>query len=155
MAAANGAGAGGLELEAETELSGRLSLEENDITAFTELQQTALNQHKIKTRIENELYMRKHPEITVMLSSFVNDILLKRPEKIREHAAVFFTDPSLPDVVKEKLKVGDKVSPARLVRTNQDGVSPATMVKDKLRTKMLPSEENPDSILEQQPSPDS
>ena len=101
-----------------------------------------------------------------------SDILLKRPEKIREHAAgmyayllkhsyyfqtqtVFFTDPSLPDVVKEKLKVGDKVSPARLVRTNQDGVSPATMVKDKLRTKMLPSEENPDSILEQQPSPDS
>lgn len=58
-------------LKLETMLSKKPALEPNDITALTEEQQQALNQHKIKTRIENELYLRQHQEITVMLSSFV------------------------------------------------------------------------------------
>lgn len=93
-----------MELELETNLSRKPAQELNDTTALTVEQQRALDGHKIKTRIENELYLRKHPEISVILSSFVSDVLLKKPEKVREHAASFFADQSLPDLVKAKLE---------------------------------------------------
>ena len=48
-----GASTAGLELEAEAELSGKLSLEENDITALTGIQQAALNQHKASQMMKN------------------------------------------------------------------------------------------------------
>lgn len=69
----------------ETRLSQRPALEPNDPTALTQAQQTSLNHHKVicfslndlimflqvKVRTENEFYLRKHPEITVMISSFM------------------------------------------------------------------------------------
>lgn len=124
-----GASTAGLELEAEAELSGKLSLEENDITALTGIQQAALNQHKASQMMKNwhdwclvhtciiiidqdadrewiisekapwdhcdavffcEVRLNVVMTLTKLVFGYYNacsDILLKRPEKIREHAA--------------------------------------------------------------------
>ncbi|XP_064391262.1 RIIa domain-containing protein 1-like [Halichondria panicea] len=84
-----------LELQLETKLSQKPNLEPNDTTALTKEQQDKLNQHKVTSRIENEYYLRKHPELSVLISNFVSEVLLTRPAKIREFAAEYFTDPEL------------------------------------------------------------
>ncbi|XP_065059977.1 RIIa domain-containing protein 1-like [Rhopilema esculentum] len=75
-------------------------LENNDLGALTKEQQGKLNEYKIKTRFANEKYIRSHPEIGCLLSSFVSDVLSQRPENTREFAAAFFSNPELPLKVK-------------------------------------------------------
>ena len=86
-----------MELEVETGLSQRPALEPNDATALTSEQQISLNEHKVcrlllslhwdwilvrhikylsvfgqvKVRTDNEMYLRKHPEVSELLSSFL------------------------------------------------------------------------------------
>ncbi|CAG11885.1 unnamed protein product [Tetraodon nigroviridis] len=68
---------------------------------LTSEQQDKLRQFKIKTRIDNERYLRSHPEVEIMISDFLRDVLLKRPTDIRRFAADHFgrTVPDVPDVV--------------------------------------------------------
>eukprot|EP00731_Ephydatia_muelleri_P016256 Em0009g680a len=89
-----------MELEVETKLSAKPVLEPHDATALTKEQQRTLDEYKIKTRIENELYLRHHPEVSLMLSAFISDVLKTRPPNIKKHAADYFTDPCLSDKVK-------------------------------------------------------
>lgn len=89
-----------MELTLESELSREVALEKHDRTALTKDQQERLNQHKIVTRLENEHYLRAHPEVPVMMSAFLREVLLRRPQKIREFASEYFTDPKLSDKVK-------------------------------------------------------
>ena len=88
-----------MELQTETLLSSQPKLESQDSTALTEEQQKALDKHKVyevyaerklagfviillkrlvclinyqvEARLQNEVYMRDHPEVSVMLESFV------------------------------------------------------------------------------------
>uniref|UniRef100_A0A3Q3VQK6 RIIa domain-containing protein n=1 Tax=Mola mola TaxID=94237 RepID=A0A3Q3VQK6_MOLML len=48
--------------------------------------QDRLRRFKIRTRIDNETYLRSHPEVEIMISGFL-DVLLKRPADIRKFAA--------------------------------------------------------------------
>ena len=56
---------------------------------------------QVQLRMENERYLRKHPELGIMLDLFTQSVLHTRPADIRAHAAGFFADPSLRDVVAE------------------------------------------------------
>ncbi|XP_052795569.1 RIIa domain-containing protein 1-like [Mya arenaria] len=75
-----------------------------DLGALSKEQQEKLNKYKIKTRIENEKYLREHPEVECLVSGFLQSVLTQRPENIREFAAEHFTDPDLPTDVERKLE---------------------------------------------------
>uniref|UniRef100_A0A3P9JID0 RIIa domain-containing protein n=1 Tax=Oryzias latipes TaxID=8090 RepID=A0A3P9JID0_ORYLA len=57
-----------------------------DTSVLNAEQQEKLRQFKIKTRIDNEKYIRTHPEVEVLVGDFLREILLKRPVDIREFA---------------------------------------------------------------------
>ncbi|XP_056142518.1 RIIa domain-containing protein 1 [Lampris incognitus] len=78
--------------------------EQLDPGALSAEQREKLRQFKIKTRIENEKYLRSHPEVEVLLSEFLRDVCLKRPADIREFAAGHFTNPDLPVLIGAKMQ---------------------------------------------------
>ncbi|XP_069624402.1 RIIa domain-containing protein 1 [Ranitomeya imitator] len=67
--------------------------ENGDHGALNCEQQQRCRDMKIQTRIINEEYLRSHPDVQLLLSGFIQDVLEKRPENIREFAADYFTDP--------------------------------------------------------------
>ncbi|XP_045156364.1 RIIa domain-containing protein 1-like [Mercenaria mercenaria] len=77
---------------------------EGNLGALSKEQQEKLNKYKIKTRIENERYLREHPEVECLISGFLQDVLTRRPENIREFAADHFTDEELPTRIERKLE---------------------------------------------------
>ncbi|KAI5620494.1 RIIa domain-containing protein [Silurus asotus] len=79
-------------------------LEKADTGALSPEQQDKLRQFKIKTRIENEMYLRTHPELQMLLSDFLRDVFIKRPTDIREFAADHFSDKDLPRKIQMKLE---------------------------------------------------
>eukprot|EP00050_Salpingoeca_kvevrii_P022015 m.119862 g.119862 ORF g.119862 m.119862 type:complete len:77 (-) comp9565_c0_seq3:1893-2123(-) len=64
---------------------------------LSEEQAKKLTELKIATRIENERYLRSHPEIALMLREFSKAVLTHKPEDIPAFAADFFSDEELPD----------------------------------------------------------
>lgn len=44
-------------------------------------------------RIENERYMKSHPELNDAVQEFVLAVLKKKPENVRDFAIDFFTKP--------------------------------------------------------------
>ncbi|KAJ3192849.1 hypothetical protein HK101_005877 [Irineochytrium annulatum] len=49
----------------------------------------------IQMRIDNEQYIRKHPEVKDVLNYFMRQVLLNKPEDLQDFAADFFSDPDL------------------------------------------------------------
>ncbi|XP_070807225.1 RIIa domain-containing protein 1 [Pituophis catenifer annectens] len=78
-------------------------LENLDAGALYPPQQLQLMTYKINTKINNEKYLRAHTEIEVLLSGFLRDVLMKRPENIREFAADYFTNPELPKKIQQQM----------------------------------------------------
>ncbi|KER31832.1 hypothetical protein T265_02058 [Opisthorchis viverrini] len=64
-------------------------------------QQAATNRLKTETRINNEKYLREHPEIQFMISAFLRDLLVKQPEDPRKHFTDFFIRSDLRDQILE------------------------------------------------------
>ncbi|XP_055864480.1 RIIa domain-containing protein 1-like [Biomphalaria glabrata] len=90
----------------------------NDLGALSQAQQADLNQFKIKTRIGNEKYLREHPEVEWSIAGFLSDVLMKRPESIREFAAEYFTNPTLPDKVEKQLAIRlEKLKQNRVIQS--------------------------------------
>ncbi|KAG7234207.1 hypothetical protein INR49_005526 [Caranx melampygus] len=58
-----------------------------DVGVLSPEQQEKLRQFKIKTRTDNEKYLRSHPEVELLVGDFLRDVLLKRPINIHEFAA--------------------------------------------------------------------
>ncbi|XP_058016666.1 RIIa domain-containing protein 1 [Ahaetulla prasina] len=81
----------------------RTGLENLDVGALYPPQQMQLMTYKINTKINNEKYLRTHTEIEVLLSGFLRDVLMKRPENIREFAADYFTNPELPRKIQQQM----------------------------------------------------
>ncbi|KAK3759766.1 hypothetical protein RRG08_041724 [Elysia crispata] len=75
----------------------------DDLGALSLAQQADLNQFKMKTRIGNEKYLRDHPEVECLVAGFLGDVLTKRPDSVREFAAEYFTNPSLPETLEKQL----------------------------------------------------
>ncbi|XP_071326566.1 RIIa domain-containing protein 1 [Trachinotus anak] len=76
-------------------MAGKGGLVKLDVGVLSPEQQEKLRQFKIKTRIDNEKYLKSHPEVELMIGDFLRDVLLKRPADIREFAADHFTNPNL------------------------------------------------------------
>lgn len=53
-------------------------------------QMEELENKKIKYRVENELYLRKHPELNKMISVFLFKVLEEKPLDILTYAGDFF-----------------------------------------------------------------
>jgi hypothetical protein len=53
--------------------------------------------------MNNEKYLRSHPEVEILISGFLRQLLLQRPNDIREFAAAYFTHPDLPGAVKQEV----------------------------------------------------
>ncbi|KAJ3257721.1 RIIa domain-containing protein 1 [Boothiomyces macroporosus] len=46
-----------------------------------------LRQEKIRLRVENELYLRNHPEIKFIIQYFMRHVLIERPQNVEKFAA--------------------------------------------------------------------
>ncbi|KAL1496104.1 hypothetical protein AB1Y20_014729 [Prymnesium parvum] len=57
--------------------------------------QKQLNQQKRATRVTNEMYFRTHPELRVMVSTFLTRLLEEKPSDIPQFASRYFTDKHL------------------------------------------------------------
>ncbi|KAK5892348.1 hypothetical protein CesoFtcFv8_012734 [Champsocephalus esox] len=85
-------------------MSGKGDLAKLDVAVLTADQQEKLRQFKIKTRINNEKYLRSHPEVEVLIGDFLRDVLLKRPADIRDFAADHFINPDLHVLIGSKME---------------------------------------------------
>uniref|UniRef100_A0A4W5PLS2 RIIa domain-containing protein n=1 Tax=Hucho hucho TaxID=62062 RepID=A0A4W5PLS2_9TELE len=86
------------------QLADKYGLEKLDFGALNIEQQQQLRQFKIITRINNEKYLREHPEVEALISDLIRDVFLKRPTDIQEYAADYFTDPNLCLIIGSKLE---------------------------------------------------
>ncbi|XP_054477367.1 RIIa domain-containing protein 1 [Anoplopoma fimbria] len=85
-------------------MAGNRGLVKLDVGVLSADQQEKLRQFKMKTRIDNEKYLRSHPEVEVLIGDFLRDMLLKRPADIREFAADHFFNPNLHVVIGSKME---------------------------------------------------
>eukprot|EP01135_Chromosphaera_perkinsii_P002712 Nk52_evm80s226 gene=Nk52_evmTU80s226 len=61
-----------------------------------------LKEIKIQLQIDNEKYLRRHPEIKHMLGHFIRVILEVKPEDVKEYASKHFRDERLRQTVEEE-----------------------------------------------------
>jgi hypothetical protein len=54
-------------------------------------QQDKLNEKKVVLRLENEQYLREHPELKQLLNRFFLRALADRPDNVEQFAARWFT----------------------------------------------------------------
>eukprot|EP00826_Nyctotherus_ovalis_P007063 TRINITY_DN1173_c0_g1_i25.p2 TRINITY_DN1173_c0_g1~~TRINITY_DN1173_c0_g1_i25.p2 ORF type:complete len:107 (-),score=45.59 TRINITY_DN1173_c0_g1_i25:124-444(-) len=79
----------------------------HDITGvkgMLEAQSKELDRKKLELKIENELYIRAHPELKTMISLFLKKVLDEQPKNVLQFAGSFFDRPSLKDVVTEAMQ---------------------------------------------------
>jgi hypothetical protein len=62
-------------------------------------QQAKIHQLKVQQRIQNEQYLRQHPELKALVSLFMRQLLETKPEKPEMFAAEFFTRPDVKPIV--------------------------------------------------------
>lgn len=48
---------------------------------FTEQEKKNLSEHVLQCRVENEKYLRSHPEITMVLNEILRQLLARRPNE--------------------------------------------------------------------------
>ncbi|XP_061574364.1 RIIa domain-containing protein 1 [Cololabis saira] len=77
-------------------MAGKDGLTKLDVGVLSAEQQETLRQFKVRTRIDNEIYLRSHPEVEELIGDFLRDMLLKRPSDIREFAADYFSSLKTP-----------------------------------------------------------
>ncbi|KAF3691938.1 RIIa domain-containing protein 1 [Channa argus] len=85
-------------------MNGKGSLAKLDVGVLSHEQQEKLRQFKIRKRIDNEKYLKSHPEVEVLIGDFLRDVLLKRPDDIHEFAADHFTNPNLHATIASKME---------------------------------------------------
>jgi len=65
-------------------------------------QQKRLNNTKVQLNMQNEYYLRAHPEIQHMVSVFVHQVLEHKPDDILSFAGDFFTREDLVEFVEKR-----------------------------------------------------
>ena len=79
---------------------------EQEYAILSQEQQDALNQKKVQMRLENEKYLRKHPELKQLVSCFMRKLLQDRPSNPVLYAGAFFTKPGLKqEVLSESTRI--------------------------------------------------
>ncbi|KAI9353321.1 hypothetical protein DFJ73DRAFT_828210 [Zopfochytrium polystomum] len=57
---------------------------------------TRLKLDAIQMRIDNELYLRRHPEIKDIMGYLTSQVLVSRPDNIQDYLMDLMADPDLP-----------------------------------------------------------
>jgi len=84
-------------------------IEKANPIALSEDQKTALNKYKIQARKDNEIFLRQHPEVSCLISDFLHEVLLQRPEQVVEFAANHFTQPDIRTRINSQIKEEKKL----------------------------------------------
>ncbi|XP_034409980.1 RIIa domain-containing protein 1 [Cyclopterus lumpus] len=85
-------------------MAGNGGLEKLDVGELSAEQQEMLRRFKSKTKIDNEKYLRSHPEVEVLMADFLRNVLCKGPADIHEFAADHFSNPDLHVVIGSKIE---------------------------------------------------
>mmetsp|Transcript_23615 Transcript_23615/g.20981 ORF Transcript_23615/g.20981 Transcript_23615/m.20981 type:complete len:127 (+) Transcript_23615:24-404(+) len=75
------------------------------VTGIIEAQKYEIEKKKLQLRMENEHYLRAHPEISTLISLFVRKVLDERPDHILEFAGSFFDRAELKKIVEGTIEV--------------------------------------------------
>ncbi|CEM20089.1 unnamed protein product [Vitrella brassicaformis CCMP3155] len=73
-------------------------------TTLTRPQQEQLDKDKVRMHMQNERYLRAHPELKHLIGTFVQQTLEYKPDNLLEFAGRFFTRSDLYAMVKVKSK---------------------------------------------------
>mmetsp|Transcript_23076 Transcript_23076/g.56886 ORF Transcript_23076/g.56886 Transcript_23076/m.56886 type:complete len:100 (+) Transcript_23076:15-314(+) len=73
--------------------------EDQEISHFNEEDQKQLDQDKRKIRLDNERYLRQHPEIAMITSVVTSEVLKAAPSDPVAFVAEFMTAPNLKERV--------------------------------------------------------
>ncbi|KAG5458309.1 MAG: hypothetical protein BJ554DRAFT_1488 [Olpidium bornovanus] len=68
---------------------------------LTDEKQKQLNKDKNDLRIDNERYLRSHPEVRDIVTHFMQRVLSEYPEDLHQFANEHFADPDLRDKVRQ------------------------------------------------------
>lgn len=66
---------------------------------LTKAQNSLLDEKKVKYRVNNEEYLRKHPELQNMISVFLFKVLEEKPKDILNYAGKYFDQPDLAKII--------------------------------------------------------
>ena len=69
------------------------------VKGLTPAQVRLLDQKKVEYRVNNETYLRKHPELQNMVSVFLFKVLEEKPKDILEYAGKYFDQPNLQKLI--------------------------------------------------------
>jgi hypothetical protein len=72
---------------------------DSEYNILSKQQQEKLHQQKMQMRLNNEKYLRSHPELKALVSLFMRTLLEDKPEKPELFAAEFFTRPDIKEIV--------------------------------------------------------
>ena len=75
------------------------------IPGILDIHRKEFEMKKLDLRIENEKYLREHPEIAVMLKMFMQDVLNDYPENILEYAGSYFDVENMRELVEEQMRM--------------------------------------------------
>ena len=69
------------------------ALKNDDLRSMTLTpeQEEKLRERKVELRLENEAYIRSHPELRDVTKNFLAEVLRQRPDDVISFAATFFT----------------------------------------------------------------
>lgn len=80
----------------------------HDLTANDNLikkQSDHVNTIKFRTRVDNEIYLREHPEIEFLLDGFLVQLLEDRPDNTMTYAGKYFNTNDLRELWEQKNKM--------------------------------------------------
>merc|ERR1712159_859741 len=98
---------------------------------LTSEQQESLNQCKVHQRREDAMYLRDHPELTLMVNSFLRTVLEESPEDPLTFAQDFFMQKNLAKHILRIEDQGDSSSSGDEVEMEGDGD-----IKDRRRVRV-------------------
>lgn len=69
-----------------------------------------LDSKKVRYRVNNEIYLRKHPQLQNMISVFLFKVLEEKPKDILAYAGKYFDQPDLQKIIEIESKHYDNSS---------------------------------------------
>ncbi len=79
----------------------------HDLTGIKDLlksQREHVDKIKFLTRIDNEKYLREHPEIEFIIGNYLNKLLEVRPQNILKYSGEYFNNTDLRALYESSLK---------------------------------------------------
>ena len=79
------------------------------IKDLLKIQKNKINRIKFYTRIDNEKYLREHPEIEFIIQQFLVKLLEDQPKNVISYAGNFFHGTNVREGYEKFLKESDKI----------------------------------------------